>query len=59
MILLIQKEGAFMLRDSNSKELVFEILEIGGKKVKKISPRLPTQGNPFSFFNIFNLIQGK
>ena len=55
MALFIQKEGVFMLVGSNPKKLVFEMLEIKGKKVKILPPRLTTQGNPFSFFNILNL----
>ena len=55
MALFIQKEGVFMLRGSNPKKLFFEMLEIRGKKIKILRPRLTTQGNPFSFFNILNL----
>ena len=55
MTLFIQKERVLMLGGSYPKELVFKILEIGDKKVKKISPKLTTQGNPFSSFNILNL----
>ena len=48
-----------MLGGSNLKELVFEVLEIGGKEVKNLPPRLTTQGNPFSFCNILNMEEGE
>ena len=59
MTLLIQKEGVFILGGANPKELVFEVFEIGSDKVKDLSPRLPSQRNPFPFFNILNMKQGK
>ena len=52
MPLFIQKEGVLMLGGSDPKKLVFGVLEIRGKKVKNLLPRLITQGNPFSLFNI-------
>ena len=55
MTLLIQKEGVLILVGFNIKELVFEVFEIGNEKVENISPRLPTQGNPFPLFSILNL----
>ena len=59
MTLLVPKEWVLILGGSDPKELVFEVLEIRSQKVKNISPKLPTQGNPFPFFNILNLKQGK
>ena len=55
MTLFIQKERVFMLGGPDPKELVFEMLEIGGKKVKNFPPKLTVQGNPSFFFNILNM----
>ena len=57
MALFIQKEGVFMLRSPNSKELVFEMFKIRGNKVKKFPLRLPTHGDLFPFFSILKLEQ--
>ena len=59
MTFLIQKEGAFIFEGSDSKELAFEVFEIGSEKVEDLPLRLPTQGDPCPFFNILNLKQGK
>ena len=41
-ILLIQNEGLLILEGSNPRELVFKVFEVGGEKVKNLSPQLPT-----------------